>query len=60
MKVVNAETDYLRRARHVRENVKEIATVNQISPNSLAGETINYVLKLLNQHIEEIECLRSF
>ena len=58
MKVVNAETDYLRRLKHVRENIAEIATVNQISPDSLAGETIDFVLEMLNKEIKEVELLR--
>ena len=60
MKPIKTEDDYLKRMQNAKDNIVEYANAQQISPSTYMGETIELVLKLLDEEICQIEWLRQF
>ena len=60
MKPIKEEKDMLKRLQNAKDNMVEFANVQQISPNSLMGETLETIFKLLDKEIADIEYIRQF
>lgn len=60
MKPIKEEKDMLKRLKNAKDNMVEFANVQQISPNSLMGETLETIFKLLDKEITDIEFIRQF
>lgn len=60
MKPIKEEKDMLKRLKNAKDNMVEFANMQQISPNSLMGETLETIFKLLDKEITDIEFIRQF
>ena len=60
MKPIKEEKDMLKRLQNAKDNMIEFANVQQISPNSLIGETLETIFKFLDKEIADIEFIRQF
>lgn len=60
MKPIKEEKDVLKRLKNTKDNMVEFANTQQISPNSLMGETLETIFKLLDKEITDIEFIRQF
>ena len=60
MKPIKEEKDMLKRLQNAKDNMVEFANTQQISLNSLMGETLETIFKLLDKEIADIEFIRQF
>ena len=60
MKPIKEEKDMLKRLQNAKDNMVEFANTQQISLNSLMGETLETIFILLDKEIADIEIIRQF